>query len=212
MDATNKTIINQIKSKSINILNIKCKYIFEQIFNNIPQRNLLKLIKHNKEIQKLLNIDINHYKEFAQIELEIIPVENECGEFIHIDNKENEKYYHIYFNNNNLQEIKRNYLIKEDKISKIKIIIDYQIKSFKELFYYCECIESINFTKFNRSDINDMSYMFYKCSSLKELNLSNFNTNNVIDMSHMFSNCSSLKELNPSNFNTDKVTQYERYV
>ena len=65
----------------------------------------------------------------------------------------------------------------------IKIIIEYQVESFDRLFYKCKCIESINFKKFNRNNINIMSCMFSYCSSLKELNLNNFNTNNVTDMS-----------------------------
>ena len=41
---------------------------------------------------------------------------------------------------------KNKYIIDdEDKVTKIKIIIDYQVKSFKELFDWCKCIESINF-------------------------------------------------------------------
>ena len=40
---------------------------------------------------------------------------------------------------------------KKDKVIKIKIIIDYQVKSFKKLFYWCICIESINFKKFYRN-------------------------------------------------------------
>ena len=75
---------------------------------------------------------------------------------------------------------------KGEKIKIIKIIIDYQVKSLENLFNDCKCIESINFKKFYRNNITDMSSMFYKCSSLKELILNNFNTNNVIDMSWMF--------------------------
>ena len=75
-------------------------------------------------------------------------------------------------------------------MTKIKIIIDYQVKSFKGLFFNSKCIESITFKKFYRNNITDMSEMFCGCSSLKELNLTNFNTNNVTDMSFMFSRCS----------------------
>ena len=70
-------------------------------------------------------------------------------------------------------------------MTKIKIIIDYQVKSFKELFSWCECIDSIYFKKFYRN-INGMSWMFRGCSSLKELNLNNFNTKNVTNMGCMF--------------------------
>ena len=106
-----------------------------------------------------------------------------------------------------IEEKKNKYEInKEDKLTKIKIIIDYQVKSFKGLFFRCYCIESINFKKFYRNNITDMSWMFYGCSSLKELNLNKFNTNNVNNMCGMFSGCSSLKELNINNFNTNNVS------
>ena len=115
-------------------------------------------------------------------------MKGEYGKFISI-NEEDKKYFHIYFNDNK-EETKKTELNEEDKISKINIIIDYQIESFSELFFDCKCIEYINFKKFYRNNVTDMSSMFYKCSSLKELNLSNFNTNNVTNMFGMFSKCS----------------------
>ena len=168
----------------------------------------LKIIKNNMNIQKRLNININDYKDFSEqfssIELEIVSNHYICGSFINIK-EENKKYFHIYFNDNK-EEIKRTIINKEDKISKINIVIDYQIESFYELFYYCECIESICFKKFYRNNITNMSGMFIGCSSLKEINLSNFNTNNVTDMSYMFFECRALKEINLYNFNTNNVT------
>ena len=54
----------------------------------------------------------------------------------------------------NIIKSKNKYEInKKDKITKIKIIIDYQVKSFKELFSGCKCIESITFKKFYRNNI-----------------------------------------------------------
>ena len=88
------------------------------------------------------------------------------------------------------KEIKNTSLYIDDSVSKISIIIDYQIKSFSGLFYNCEYIESIKFKKFYRNNITDLSSMFWGCSSLKELNLNNFNTNNVTEMYGMFRRCS----------------------
>ena len=52
-------------------------------------------------------------------------------------NEDKASYYHIYFNDNN-EEIKNKYKInEEDKVTKIKIIIDYQVKSFNGLFCGC---------------------------------------------------------------------------
>ena len=170
------------------IENIKSRYILSKIYNNMTKKKKLEIIKYNKKIQNRLNLDVKDYKEYCEIEIEIIPIKDKYGKFIYIKEKD-KLYYHIYFNDNN-EEIKNKYEIKEeDKVTKIKIIIDYQIKSFNSLFKWCECIESINFKKFYRNNITDMSWMFFGCSSLKELNLNNFNTNNVTDMRWMFGRC-----------------------
>ena len=96
-------------------------------------------------MQKRLNISINDYKEYSQsfstIEIELKPPSNKFGDFINIPDKDKE-YYHIYFNNSN-EEIKRNYLNINEKVKIIKIIIDYQVTSFKNLFYYCKFIDFI---------------------------------------------------------------------
>ena len=177
----------------------------------MKKNKLLEIIKYNKKLQKRLNININNYIEYSQlyssIEIEIKPVENKYGQFINI--LDEDKYYHIYFDNSN-EEIKRNYLEENEKVKKIKIIIDYQVTSFKDLFIYCDCINSMFFKKFNRINITYMNCMFCKCFSLENLNLSNFKTDNVTDMGWMFSYCSSLKKLNLSNFITNNVVNMER--
>jgi len=204
--------MNKNKNKSKNIFkNLKNDYFLRNVFNNLLEKRSLDIIKYNKYIKDRINISIKDYKEYSEIyspiEIEIKPANNQFGNFINI-NEENEKYYHIYFNNNK-QEIKRNYLNENEKVEKLKIIIDYQVKSLKELFNNCGCIECIYFKKFYRNNINDMRLMFFGCFSLKELNVSNFNTNNVTNMEYMFSDCSSLTELNLSNFNTNNVTNME---
>ena len=98
------------------------------------------------------------------------------------------KNIYIYFNESR-DEIKNNEFVKDNKVSRIKIIIDYQFKSFEELFEDCKCLDIISFKKFYRNNITNMNGMFYGCSSLKELNVSNFNTNNVTDMGWMFYWC-----------------------
>ena len=76
-----------------------------------------------------MNININNCKNFSEkfssIELEIMPIQNEYGPFIRIK-EEDKKYFHIYFNDNK-EEMKKTELNKEDKVSKINVIIDYQI-------------------------------------------------------------------------------------
>ena len=141
------------KEPGYNILeSIKSKYIFQKIINNLPTKKYLYVVKYNNKLQKKLNININNYKEFsAKIEIEIIPEKNIDGKFINI--KEEDKiFYHIYFDDYR-EEIKRNDLNKEDRIKKIKILIDFQVKSLHELFQLCKCVKSISFKKFFRNDI-----------------------------------------------------------
>ena len=184
---------------------IRSKYILKQIFDNLKENKLLEIIRYNKNIQNKLNKKlIDFIKEYSKIVIEIIPKENEFGKFISIP-KRYESYYHIYFDDNK-EEIKKKRLIKNENIFKIKVILDYKIKSLYNLFYNCKCIKKISFIKFKRKDIVDMRGMFCGCSSLEKLDLSNFNTINVTKMDGMFGRCLFLNELNLSNFNTNKVT------
>ena len=193
------------KIKFINHLkNIKSVYIFKKIIGNIPFNKALNIIRYNKHIQKKLNVNINDFIKESVIEIELIPFKKKYGEFINIVNKEQICFYHIYFNNNQ-NEIQRTNITEKDEVNKIKIIINYQVTSFYQLFAYCECIESINFINFQRKNITNTSFMFYKCSSLKEINFYNFKTDNVDDMRCMFYDCSLLEKLNLSKFNTENV-------
>ena len=198
---------NKIESK-IDFNNVKSNFILKKIFDFLRKNKSLNIIKCNKKLQERLNLSINNYEEYFQlytpIEIELKFDDNKYySKFINIDDKQKE-YYHIYFDNSN-KEIKRNYLEESEKVNMIKIIIDYQVKSFEKLFYKCREINSISFKRFDRININDMSYMFDGCSSINELNLSNFNTNNVTNMNEMFSGCSSLKEINLNNFSNKNV-------
>ena len=183
---------NQIKSKN-KFKNLKNDYFLRKVFNNLEKGRTLNMVKYNKYITKRININISDYREYSEkyssIEIEIKPVINKCGKFINIKD-EKKIYYHLYFNNNK-EEIKRNYINENEEIKIIKIIIDYQVTSFKECFKYCDSLESVNFKKFYRSNIYNMASMFSECSSLKVLNLNNFKTHNVTNMANMFRGCSS---------------------
>ena len=123
--------------------NIKSNFILKRIFNYIKKIKLLEIVKYNKKLQERLNKTLDDYKEYSQlyssIEIELKTAYK--GEFINISN-ENKKYYHIYFDNAN-EEIKRNYLEEKDNVKIIRIIINYQVTSFKNLFDNCENINAI---------------------------------------------------------------------
>jgi len=91
-----------------------------------------------------MNIKLKDYKnEFSKIEIEIFPKENTFSKFIYyMQNSQ------IYFNDNQ-EQIKRKSISKKDNTTKIKIIINYKIKSLYKLFKDCKCIKKINFLKFN---------------------------------------------------------------
>ena len=111
--------------------NVKSNYILKKFFEYMTERKSLETIRYNKSIQKRVDININHYKAYSEkyssIELDIIPIKDKYGKFINI-NEEDKKYFHIYFNDNKNREIENTSLNKNDNVSKISIIIDYQIK------------------------------------------------------------------------------------
>ena len=194
----------QIESKKNYLAEIKSLFVLKKVLHNTNNSKKFEIIKYNKKLQNKLYINIDQYKKYSTIEIELIPAKNKYGKFININNKEEVKYFHIYFNDIN-KEIKRNYILENDKINKIKVIIDFQVTSLYQIFIDCTCIESISFINFYRKNITNMSFMFYKCTSLKKINFSNYMTINVTNMSCMFYECSLLEELDLSNFNTGKV-------
>ena len=148
---------------------IKSNHILKKIFTNIIETKSLTIIKYNKKIQKRLNTNINDYKEcsgiFSSIELEIIPGQNLFSRFINFNEKE-EKHYHIYFNNSKNELKNQCFIYDYNVITKIKIIIDYKVKSLEYLFNDCNCIRYINFKKYYRNNIYNMNNMFSGCTNL----------------------------------------------
>ncbi len=65
---------------------------------------------------------------------------------------------------------------------------------------------SLDLSKFDTSQVTDMSQMFSDMSNLAALNLSNFYTSKVTDMGAMFNYTYRLISLNLSNFDTSQVT------
>ena len=245
------------KFKKYNILG--SFVILKKIFNLLFIRKKLDIIKENKKLQKKFEIDINDYKRCSQIYssiiIDIIPEENVSTRLINISD-ENRKFIDVYIFKETMtydesrkcrdfafkimkDEYKINrkklYLNKEENKNKfIKIKINYQIKSFKDLFAECKLrtiifkkfyrtniidmkgmfkkcfyLKDLIFKQFNTENVTDLSFMFSRCIFLREVNVSSFNTNNVVDMRKMFSGCTSLQKLDLSNFNTSKVTNME---
>ena len=98
---------NLIDSKN-QLKNLESDYFIQKFFGYMTERKFLEAIRYNKSIQKRIDINISHYKAYSEaktsIELDIIPMKGKYGDFINIY-EEDEKYFHIYFNDNKTKEI-----------------------------------------------------------------------------------------------------------
>ena len=104
--------MNNYSIKANILKKVNSKYILQQIFDIQKQNKSLNIIRYNKKLKQMLKINIKHYiKRYSIIEIEIIPKENEYGNFINYDEK-NESHYHIYFNDNK-EEVKRKSFTKD---------------------------------------------------------------------------------------------------
>ena len=124
-----------------------------------------------------MNLTIENYKYYNKIVADIIPHDEirKNKRLIWVDfYKKNKDFIQIFFNNNEEEEIKRNYLEEDEKVEKIKIIIDHQIESFKSVFKQANGIKKLKLKSYK--SVKDLDYMFEVAYMIEEINLSNFNT------------------------------------
>ena len=82
------------------------------------------------------------------------------------------------------------------------------------MFSYCGSLTSLDVSKFDTSNVRNMSTMFQSCNSLTSLDLSSFNTSEVTDMSSMFYSGHAeipvaLEVLDLRNATFENVTKYD---
>ena len=63
------------------------------------------------------------------------------------------------------------------------------------MFSNCISLTSLDVSRWNTSNVTNMSQMFASCIGLTSLDLSNFDTSNVTNMGYMFRGCSKLKTI-----------------
>ena len=79
------------------------------------------------------------------------------------------------------------------------------VVNMSQMFSNCTCLTNLDLSHFNTSKVTDMSAMFNSCEYLSELNISSFDTSNVKKMDNMFCHCHALKTLDLSSFVPEKV-------
>ena len=76
---------------------IKSDYFLQKLYDIMPKKKKLEIVKYNKKVQNRLDLGVKDYKEYSEtyssIEMEIIPAKGKYGRFIYID--ENDKLYYI---------------------------------------------------------------------------------------------------------------------
>ena len=95
---------------------------------------MLKSGSLQQKIQKKLDLSIKDYIKFSnEIVIELIPkipLEEREHTFINIP-EQSKRYFHIYFNNNHIEQQIKN-ISNDDDINKILIVVDREIISFKD--------------------------------------------------------------------------------
>ena len=81
-----------------------------------------------------------------------------------------------------------------------------QVTDMSDMFHSCSSLTSIDFSDINTSSLTNMNYMFYGCYALQNLDLSSFNTHSLTSMIQTFFLCTSLQNLDVSSFDTSSVT------
>lgn len=80
------------------------------------------------------------------------------------------------------------------------------VTNMSYMFNACNSITSLDLRSFNTEQVTTMLQMFYGCVALENLDISSFRTPALTTMQQMFYNCKKLKALDFSGFNTEKVT------
>lgn len=75
-----------------------------------------------------------------------------------------------------------------------------------KLFYGCKVLQNFDFTQFNTSEVENMSYMFYGCTALQSVNLTGKSISTATSMSFMFSGCKALTSISMAGQDLANVT------
>ena len=181
----------------------------EKFENSNVQR---KLDETTNYVTKIFNQDSNFTLENKNFisNITINNIEQNLDEEIAVPkDTEIQVHYQTIISRGNvfLRDIKDSSTIKRNIVS-----IDFSkfdssnLKTTDNMLMGFSSLKSINFLNFDTSKVTRMNGMFYGCSSLTSIDLSNFDTSKVTNMTSMFDSCKSLKSIDLSKFDTSNVT------
>ena len=109
----------EYKIKSIVVFeNLKSSIILKKILEYLKKNKSFEIMKHNKRLQKRLNLSINDYKEYSNlytpIEIELKLVDNKYSKFINM--YEEDKNFIIYILIIQIKKLKEIIWIKMKKL------------------------------------------------------------------------------------------------
>ena len=112
MSSKIKSKSEQLKQIKSNLDNLKIDSFLKLLFGLMNKKKLLEIVKLNKNLQKLMNLNIKDYQQYSEsyssIELELKLTKNDSyGDFTKILGRKEENYYHIFFDDSK-EEAKRN--------------------------------------------------------------------------------------------------------
>ena len=178
-----------------NIVKILFNYILLFFFISIPKENC-KLRKLESINLITITFDTTGTRQFLNNNFFPRP------DYIWI----NDQLRYNYTLQNNRNEIRISVDLSE---SEYKVTIGWNPenspKSCKEMFSNLNEIIGVDLSKFDSSEVTDMSYMFSNCKNLKSINLDNLNTSSVQNMESMFRSCEKMTNINLLKIDTSSV-------
>lgn len=115
------------------------------------------------------------------------------------------------FDTSSLPKVKvKSFLVNDDCINEdgywnAELIDTSTTSSFRELFWNCSNLRSLDVSSWDTSNVTTMERLFQGCSSLQELNTKDWDVSNVTTMVYAFYGCSQLKTLDVSNWDMKNV-------
>ena len=188
------------------IKKIRSDYIRKFILGFLSHKNRLDIVRYNNVLKKQIGVNLEYYKYYNSIEIEITTVINNFEDIINLKHCQISDIRFIHFYKNFNDENETIFCGTKEKIeNKITILIENGFSDLKKLFKGCDNLKKIKFKRFKLDYFEDMSFMFYNCINLESINFIEFNTSKVKSFKGMFGLCDKLKVLDLSKFDTNNV-------